>query len=110
MNEIEERINELIRLIRNQEEVKRYNEIEKMLMENDYVKQKIEEFKKYQKRIVIYESHHNKIPDEVEERYEGLYKELLEIPVFNEYITLQNEINELFQTITSIIETEINQN
>jgi len=107
MNEIELKINELIDLIGEAEEVKRFKSIEEELNQNEFVKNKIEDFKNLQKRIVIYESHQNVIPDDVNERYQLLYNELLEIPIYNEYITLQKEINELLQEITTIIEEEI---
>lgn len=108
MNEINKKIDELINLISNQEEVKRYKEIERALHENDYIKCKLEEFRKLQKRMVIYEHKQNELPVEINQRYDKLYNELINIPIFNEYLTLQEEINELLQTITSIIETEIN--
>ncbi|QVK19468.1 YlbF family regulator [Mycoplasmatota bacterium] len=107
MNEVEAKINELINLISDQEEVKRYKQIEKEMHQNKYIINKIEDFKKFQKKMVIYESHHNQIPEEVNKRYNSLYNELLEIPIYNEYITLQKEINELLQEITKIIEFEL---
>ncbi len=108
MNKIDQKINELISLISNQEEVLRYNEIEKELHQNELIKNKIDAFKKLQKKMVIYEHHNNHVPDEVNERYNEAYYELLDIPIYNEYIHLQSEINELLQLITSIIEEELN--
>lgn len=108
MNEIDKKIDELINLFNNDEVIKRYKEIENSLNENEYVKMKIEEFRKYQRKIVIYESKNKEIPKEVNDRYELLYNELLEIPIYNEYLLLQQEINDLIQTVTNIIETELN--
>jgi cell fate (sporulation/competence/biofilm development) regulator YmcA (YheA/YmcA/DUF963 family) len=108
MSEIELKINELMTLLSNEEAIKRYKSIEKALFTNDYVKNKIENFRKLQKRMAIYESKTQKIPLEIQERYELLFNELQDIPIYNEYITLQAELNDLIQLITNIIETEIN--
>lgn len=108
MNEIEKKINELIELISNQEAVIRYKEIEKAMSQNEYIKNKIETFKNLQKRIVIYEAKHQDVPKEIIQRYDKLYQELIDIPIYNEYLMLQREINEILQTITAIIEEEIN--
>jgi|SRR5690554_340116 len=108
MNEIDKKIKELINLIGNQDEVIRYNKIEKALQENDYIKNKIEKFRKFQKKMVIYEAKQNKIPEEINQRYDKLYEELLDIPIYNEYLSLQQEINEMLQTVSAIIEEEIN--
>lgn len=110
MNEIEIKINELINLIDDQEEVKRYKLIEEELNQNEFVKNKIEEFKKLQKKMAIYESHQNIIPDNINEKYTKLYNELFEIPIYSEYIFLQQEINDILQQITQIIEYELNEN
>ncbi|HEY8365057.1 MAG TPA: YlbF family regulator [Haloplasmataceae bacterium] len=108
MTEIDVKINELIGLIENEEAVKRYKEIEKALQDNEYVKSKLEEFRKWQRKMVIYEASGNKISDEINEKYDKLYNELLEIPILNEYLNLQQEINEMLHTITGIIEKEMN--
>ncbi len=110
MNEIENKIDELISLIGEEEEVKRYRLIEEELNQNEFVKKKIENFKKLQKKMAIYESHQNMIPEDINEKYTKLYNELFEIPIYNEYIDLQHEINEVLQQITQIIEYEINKN
>ena len=103
MSEIELKINELMTLLSNEEAIKRYKSIEKALFTNDYVKNKIENFRKLQKRMAIYESKTQKIPLEIQERYELLFNELQDIPIYNEYITLQAELNDLIQWITNII-------
>lgn len=108
MNEIEVKINELMTLLSNEVAIKRYKSIEKALFKNDYVKNKIEAVKKLQKRMAIYESKTQKIPLEIQARYDDVLNELQDIPIYNEYITLQAELNNLIQLITNIIETEIN--
>ncbi len=108
MNEIDKKITELMDLISEQEEVKRYKLIEKALDQNDLVKNKIENFKNLQKKMAIYESSHDKVPIEMSQKYDQLFNDLLDIPIYNEYLALQEEINDLLQQITSIIEEELN--
>lgn len=106
--EIEEKLNELIDLIKNQEEIKNFKKIESKMLENEYLNSRIEAYKKMQQRVVLYESKNDDLPKEVSEELDSLYNELFEIPIYNEYTNLQNEINDLFQHITFILETEIN--
>ena len=108
MSDIKAKIDELIALIGKQDEITRYNELVKIMENNELIQAKISEFKKYQQKMVIYESKGNKVPEEAQKRYDELYDELLEIPLYNEYLALLNEINTLYQDIIHIIETEVN--
>lgn len=109
MEQIQTKLDELISLLNDQEEVKRYKAIEKTLNKNNYIQEKMKAFKTYQQKITVYEAKHETIPALAQERYDELLDELLNIPIYNEYIHLQTEINHTLQQITSIIEKNINE-
>lgn len=108
MNDIEKKLNELLDLISNQDEISEFKEIEKNLLENQHINKKLNEFKKIQKKITLYEYHNNTLPLEYKKSYENSLNNLLNIPIFNKYINLQSEINDIIQQITFMIEQELN--
>jgi len=108
MTNVEVKLNELIELLKNQEEVKNFKLIEQKMLDNDYIKSRIDAYKKMQQKVVLYESKQGDLPEEVNGKLERLYDELFDIPLYNEYSSLQEEINEALQQITFILESELN--
>lgn len=108
MNNIKVKIDELIDLISKQSEITRFNEIVKAMEQNELINDKITQLRKYQQKMVIYEAKGNQVPEEAQKHYDELYNELLEIPLYNEYMLLLEEINNLYQDIINIIEQELN--
>ncbi|MDF2699570.1 MAG: hypothetical protein K0Q49_1126 [Haloplasmataceae bacterium] len=108
MNNINEKLNELIDLLKNQDEVIYFNQIEDKLKANQFINEKLNQFRKMQQKHVLYENKNGKVPVDVNSKYENLQNELFEIPVFNEYLNLLNDINDVIQSVAFIIESEIN--
>jgi cell fate (sporulation/competence/biofilm development) regulator YmcA (YheA/YmcA/DUF963 family) len=108
MNNIEQKLNELMELLKNQEELKRYKLIENKLNDNETIMERIDEYKKMQQKVVLYETRNDDLPQEVSNKLDRVYEELFDIPIYSEYIDLQTELNEVIQHITTIIENAIN--
>lgn len=107
--EIKQKLENLIETLEAQEEVRRFIEIERKMHQNVTLKQRINEYKKWQQRVVLNEYRTGETDEHAEAKLRQLYEELADIPIFNEYLHLMEEINEVIQSITKIIEESINQ-
>ncbi|ERJ13662.1 YlbF family regulator [Haloplasma contractile] len=104
---IEEQLDHLLALIDENEAVRRFRELEKMLNENEVIKQRIEQFKDVQKLYTVKEAKKEEEAEALKSLYEETKDNLLNIPLFNEYINLQTELNDLLQQISFILEHEL---
>ena len=108
MNKVEEKLSELIDILAEQEEIQRFKKIEDVLKNNSTIQARIDDYKKMQKKVVLYENKNDDLPKEVSDKLDKAYNELFDIPIYNEFSHLQSDINELLQQLTFIIEQEIN--
>lgn len=99
----------LIEMIKNNESIKRYQAIEKVLNDNEDLKSKINKLKTIQKQL-INAKEINK-PEAIK-HFDKMYNELLEeieaYPLMSDYLALQGDINDMIQHITQIIEDGVN--
>jgi cell fate (sporulation/competence/biofilm development) regulator YmcA (YheA/YmcA/DUF963 family) len=99
----------LIEMIKNNETIKRYQAIEKVLNANEDLKSKINKLKTIQKQLINAKEINKQ---ETIKHYDALYNELLaEIeayPLMSDYLALQGDINDMIQHITQIIEEGVN--
>jgi cell fate (sporulation/competence/biofilm development) regulator YmcA (YheA/YmcA/DUF963 family) len=99
----------LIEMIKNNETIKRYQAIEKVLNSNKELKQKINKLKSIQKQLVNAKQINK---TESIKHFDKLYNELLEeieaYPLMSDYLALQGDINDMIQHITQIIEDGVN--
>ncbi|BCR35662.1 YlbF family regulator [Mariniplasma anaerobium] len=99
----------LIEMIKNNETIKRYQAIEKVLNTNKDLNSKINKLKTIQKQLINAKEINKQ---ESIKHFDALYNELLaEIegyPLMSDYLALQGDINELIQHITQIIEDGVN--
>jgi cell fate (sporulation/competence/biofilm development) regulator YmcA (YheA/YmcA/DUF963 family) len=103
-----EKLDELIELLHNQEEIPRFKEIEKQLNQNSYIQSRVNEYKRWQQKVVLVENKNQELPKETSDKLDRLYHELFDIPIYNEYSLLQEEINDVLQQISFILEEELN--
>ncbi len=98
----------LIEMILQNEEIQRYKRIENIINNNKKLKAKINQLKVLQKQL-INAKQVGKIQaiSEFESRYQALYNEIEEYPLMSDYLALQGDINEMIQSIQSIIEEGI---
>jgi cell fate (sporulation/competence/biofilm development) regulator YmcA (YheA/YmcA/DUF963 family) len=109
MNNVNEKLTELLDLLSEQEEVKRFKLIEAKLKDNPLVQEKIALYKKMQQKVVLYEQKNDDLPNLVEDKLDRLYDDLFNIPIYNEFSLLQSEINDIIKEITGLIEASLNE-
>ena len=96
-------------MIKDSEIVKRYQDIEKVLNQNEDLKSKINEIKTIQKQMVnAKEIGKVEAVKHFESLYETCLSDIEESPLMSEYLALQSEINEMIQHVAQIIEDGIN--
>lgn len=99
----------IIEMIKNSEEIKRYKAIEKVMNENQDLKQKINQLKTVQKQLVnAKEIQKEKSVEHFQKLYDDLLDEIEAYPLMSDYLALQGDINEMIQAIAEIIEDGIN--
>lgn len=107
MNDIKEKVKELIEVIKNSDDYISYISLMKVVRDDDDIMKLIEEIKVYQKEIVKL----NSINEDCS-YYDGLIKENLDklnrYPIYVEFSNLQDELNTSFQIIKDTLEKEIN--
>jgi len=96
--ELENKINEMIEIIKNSNEYQDYFYLKNKLEKNQKIKDKIEEIKKLQQKLVKKEYRKEDIT-ELEKQYQQKVKELEEIPLYFDFITIQNKLNEALKQI-----------
>lgn len=105
--EVLKKLDELISLIKDTDNYKRYDELKKEMSKNDIIMSLIKEIKKTEQTIVKKE--HNKMDTlEEEKKLKELKEELNSFPSYLEYSYLQEDLNNDFQNIKKIIEDSIN--
>jgi len=99
----------LLQMIENDPTVKRYREIESKMNASKAVKRQINQLKAIQKQM-INARHIGKT--EAVKQFEAAYDKQLEeieaFPLMAEYLSLQEDINNMLQTILEIIEDGLN--
>ena len=101
--EVLEKIEELKSIIESSKEYKRYLEINKLLDKNDEVKEKVKLIKKIQQELAKSEYHKDYEKSKIlEESLEKNKKELNEIPIYNEYVHVIENLNESLSQIKRI--------
>lgn len=107
INNTLDKFDELIDLIKNSPDYKKYKTLEKIMKNDKEIMMLIEEVKCYQKQIVKLKVV-GKDTKELEEKIKIDLEKLENIPVYVEYNYLQTDLNELFQIIKNTIEKCLN--
>ena len=85
----------------------RYRELGIKVHQNQELLEMYNQYLKLQKEMVNLK-HYKKRNVEKENEFKTIEESLFEIPLFNEYIQLQIEIENLFQTIAHLIQDGVN--
>jgi cell fate (sporulation/competence/biofilm development) regulator YmcA (YheA/YmcA/DUF963 family) len=98
----------LIQMLLENEDIQRYKRIEKHINTNKELKAKFNELKAIQKQLVN-AKHIGKSEaiKSFQERYDECLEAIESYPLMSDYLALQSDINEVVQTIISIIEDGI---
>lgn len=106
-NDVLEKIDEIVSYIEESDVYKKYREIELKMKNDSDVMDRIDKIKSIQKDIVKLEV--NKVDvTALEKEIELIFEELNSYPIYQEYSYLQEDLNNTFQDIKSIIENYIN--
>lgn len=106
MNKLE-KISELIDLVKNDDQVKRYQELEKLIKNDLNINNQLKEIKELQKRMVKQEYSGSFTLDSIKNEYNRKIDDLKAYPYVEEYLELLEYINDDLQLIIKIIEDEI---
>ncbi len=98
---------ELIKMIKENETVIRYQRLEKSLNEHEPLKKRLNDLKTLQKQLVR-ESALQKNTISLQKAYDEALNALLEIPLVEEYFALQSDINDMLQQIVHLFENGLN--
>ncbi len=103
-----DKLEQLLQLIRDDAQVRRFQELEQVIDQNESLQTKYKILLDAQKDMVQAEV--KKLPryESSKNRYESLRDELLDHPLMGEYLDLLEAINNDLSLIRTIIEEEIN--
>ena len=104
---IEKKINELFETIENSNEYKSYLEIGKVLESDKEINTLIKEIKKLQQKSVNLEYNNDNSYIEVDKEIEKKVKLLNSKPIYQEYLRLMNEFNDVIAMSSNNIEKYI---
>lgn len=99
--------NKVLKYVKDQSMVKRYQELEQKIHQDEVLLEKYEELKSLQKQLVNLKTK-KKPYEEIEKAYDAHYNLLLTHPLMGEYLDIVEMINNDLQMIQNIIASEIN--
>lgn len=105
---IQNKIDELFDTIKNSKEYKAYQEVGKVLDNNNEVNNLVNEIKKLQQESVRLEEENNIKYKEIDKEIEEKVKKLNNIPVYQEYLKRMDEFNNVIAASKDNIEKYIN--
>ena len=97
-NKVLDKVDEIIKFIKETEEYKDYLYLKDKLEKNDKAISLINEIKKYQRELVKKEINKEDITD-LEDMINNNLKELENIPLYNEYLDTQEKLNDMYQLV-----------
>ena len=102
-----DKTNELVSLIKESNDYKRYLFLKEEMKKDKQLMELVNKIKKSEKLRVNLE-HKKEDISNIDKEINSLRKELNEYPIYQEYLYLQEDLNNLFQNIRNILETNIN--
>lgn len=106
-NDVLSKVDEIVNYIEESDNYKKYKEIEKRLEKDSDIMDKVNKIKSIQKQIVKLEIEKQDVSN-LEKEIEEILSILNTYPIYQEYIYLQEDLNNTFQSIKIIIENYIN--
>ncbi len=95
-------------LLEKHPEVKRYKDLETLILSNPKYKQQYQDLLSKQKRLVQSKTYQKSDVEAREKAYKESLESLISHVCVNEYLLAQEEINDLISMLFNIIESEIN--
>lgn len=101
---------ELLQLIKDNESVKRYQQIETVINKDKTLKKNINKLKSIQKQLInAKEINKTQAINKFQSEFDQLLEEIESFPLMSEYLDLQEEINHMVKEVLQIIENQINE-
>ncbi|QQE76231.1 RicAFT regulatory complex protein RicA family protein [Brevibacillus composti] len=108
--EILDKARELATMISRTKEVDFFKRAEHQIKHNERVQEMIDELKKKQKQMVMFESMNKpELVKKVEAEYNQLHEELDSIPIVTEFKQSQVDVNDLLQMVTHVITNTVSE-
>lgn len=107
MNSILSKTDELVNEIRKSSDYKKYIELREIIKQDKQIMGLIDEIKKIQKQIVRDKQKKSDISN-LEIDLQNKLEELEQNPIYVEFNYIQNDLNNMLQTIKNLIEKHIN--
>lgn len=101
------KLSELITLIKNDPQIERFKELEKIVDRNESINNDFNKLLELQKVMVQKEYRHDKTLSQAQENYRKQLQVVANYPIIEEYLELLEYINTDLDLIKSIIEQEI---
>lgn len=102
-SEVEEKLKRIVNIIENSEEYKEYSYLKEKMGKNEKIKSLISEIKTLQKQAVRIKAL-GQDDGNILEQLDVLEKNLLEIPLYSDFLSVQKKLNEIFLMIKEEIE------
>ncbi|MFP4286610.1 MAG: YlbF family regulator [Candidatus Izemoplasmataceae bacterium] len=100
-------LDNLLEALKNDERIIAYKKLETLINENEMYQNAYQDLLNKQKRMVQSEHYNRNTLNTDRLAYEKALKELENNPVIHQYLTLQEEINEILQSISTLLESAI---
>lgn len=107
VDDILEKVDEIVDLIKCDSNYQRYQMLKDDISKNKEIMVLISDVKSLQKKLVLLE-YEKKDTTDVSNTLNEIVKSLYAIPLYNEFINTQEEVNEVFQQVKFFIEKIIN--
>lgn len=98
---------ELVELIKNSSDYQKYLELKNKMKDNNEIMTLINKIKKEEK-IITNKEYRKEDTEENNKNIDKMKQELETYPIYREYMYLQEDLNNMFQSIKSIIENSFN--
>jgi cell fate (sporulation/competence/biofilm development) regulator YmcA (YheA/YmcA/DUF963 family) len=105
--EIIKKVSELVEIIKESNDYKKYSELKDKMKNNKDIMDLVNKIKKEEQQLVN-KKYRKEDTKELEDSIDKNKKELMSYPIYQEYSYLQEDLNNTFQNIKSIIENSIN--
>ncbi len=106
-DQVLDKVSEIVEYIKNSSSYQKFMIIEDKMQQDDEIMTKIAEVKDLQKEMVKLESLKKDISS-LEMKRKTLLEELQNYPIYQEYIYLLEDLNNIFQEIKTVLEKYIN--
>ena len=101
-------LKELINLLKDDQEIRRFQELEKVIDQDENIKKEYHQLLNLQKDMVQKEFKKSNKYQEAKTKYDQAFQKILTYPIMEEYLDLLEQINSDLNLIQTIIEEEIN--